>query len=268
MRAEGCSRMSPELRAGNASLRAGGDETLAAVQLSAAVAGQFLPVDADGALTVRELLQRRDGGPREARYGRLRDRILAAGVGGLSLGSEAVKDVTGNDLRRLLLGSASVDWEWAVFRLAQLPERRERLLARGGDAFALAQALRADPAEPAALVILEPGLIAIAEDCGTDEGPRRRGHVERCAQAAGAALEEIGEDAWLELCASLPESAVRMAGRVARVVLPEHPGTWAYDAGRRLALVSAADRYAFAPRRSAPPAAGELVAAVIGAVGA
>ena len=177
--------MSPELRAGNASLRAGGDETLEAVQAAAAVAGQFLPVDADRAMTVRDLLQRRDGGPLEARYGRLRDRVLAAGIGGLSLGSEAVKDVAGYDLRRMLLGNAPV--EWAVFRLAQLPERRERLLARGGDAFALAEALRADPAAPAALVVLEPGLLALAEDCGAGEAARRHAHVERCAREAGAA---------------------------------------------------------------------------------
>ena len=52
--------MSPELRAGNASLRAGADETLAAVQQAAGAARQFLPVTADGSMTVRELLQRRD----------------------------------------------------------------------------------------------------------------------------------------------------------------------------------------------------------------
>ena len=173
--------MSPELRAGNASLRASGDETLEAVQRSAAEAGQFLPVDADLALTVRELLQRRDGGPLEAQYGRLRDRVLAAGIGGLSLGSESVKDVAGYDLRRMLLGNAAVDW--AVFRLARLPERRERLIARGGDAFALAEALRADPAAPPALVVLEPALLAIADDCGADEQPRRRALVERRREA-------------------------------------------------------------------------------------
>jgi FAD/FMN-containing dehydrogenase len=256
--------MSPELRAGNASLRAGGDETLEAVQRAAAVAGQFLPVDADGALTVRDLLQRRDGGPLEARYGRLRDRVLAAGIVGLSLGSEAVKDVAGYDLRRMLLGNAPVDW--AVFRLAQLPERRERLLARGGDAFALAEALRASPAAPAALVVLEPGLLAIAEDCGADEAARRRGHVGRCAREARAELEQLDEPGWLKLCASLPETAVRMAVRDARFVLPERAGEWAYDAGRRLALIAAADRHALASERPARPASAELVAAVLGAV--
>lgn len=258
--------MSPELRAGNASLRANGDETLAAVQRAAAAAGQFLPVDAAGAMTVRELLQRRDGGPIEARYGRLRDRVLAAGIGGLSLGSEAVKDVAGYDLRRLLLGSAS--FEWAVFRLAQLPERRERLLARGGDAFALAEALRADPACPAALVVLEHGLLAIAEDCGSDEQARRRDLVKRCARESGAALEKLSAAGWLAVCEGLPESAVRMAARDATVTLPAHSGAWAYDAGRRLALVTPDARDALRPWRPAPAADAELVAAVVGAVGA
>jgi hypothetical protein len=256
--------MSPELRAGNASLRAGGDETLEAVQGSAAAAGQFLPVDADAGLTVRELLQRRDGGPLEALYGRLRDRVLAAGINGLSLGSEAVKDVSGYDLRRLLFGNAPVDW--AVFRLAPLPERRERLLARGGDAFALAETLRADAASPGALVVLEPSLLAIADDCGADEQARRRGLVERSAHEAGAELEELDQAAWLGICAALPTSAVRMTGRKARVILPAHEGAWAYDAGRRLALVTPAAREMLAPARPAPPASPELVAAVLDAV--
>jgi FAD/FMN-containing dehydrogenase len=250
----------PELRAGNASLRAQGGETLEAVQLAAAAEGQFLPVDAPGAMTVSELLQRRDGGPIEARYGRLRDRVLAAGIGGLSLGSEAVKDVAGYDLRRMLLGNAPV--EWAVFRLARLPERRERLLARGGDAFALAEALRADPAEPAALVVLEPDLLAIAEDCGADERARRLAFIEQCAREAGAELEVIDDAAWLALCEGLPAGAVRMAGRDARLVLRDRHA--AYDAGRRLALVEPR----CAPARPAQPAGDELVAAVLGAVGA
>jgi len=256
--------MSPELRAGNASLRAQGDETIEAVQRSAGAAGQFLPVDAGSAMTVRELLQRRDGGPIENRYGRLRDRVLAAGIGGLSFGSEAVKDVAGYDLRRMLLGTAPVDW--AVFRLARLPQRRERLLVRGGDAFALAEALRADAAEPAALVVLAPDLLAIAEDCDDDEATRRLGNIDRCAREAGAELEELDEASWLEVCAALPGSAVRMASRDARVRLPAHEGAWAYDAGRRLALVTPDARAAFAPQRPAPPVSAEFAAAVLGAV--
>jgi FAD/FMN-containing dehydrogenase len=253
--------MSPELRAGNASLRALADETLADVQLAAAAEGQFLPVDAAATTTVGELLQRRDGGPLEARYGRLRDRVLAAGMNGLSLGSEAVKDVAGYDLRRMLMGSAPA--AWAVFRLAQLPERRVRLLARGGDAFALAEALRADPAAPAALVVLDPATLAVADDCGEDEAARRLGHIERCAANAGAELETIDGERWLALCLGLPPAAVRMAGRDAREYLPQHDGPWAYDAGRRLALVTEPARERFRPQRPAPAANAALVEAVV-----
>jgi FAD/FMN-containing dehydrogenase len=253
--------MSPELRAGNASLRALGDETLADVQRAAAVEGQFLPVDAAAATTVRDLLQRRDGGPLEARYGRLRDRVLATGMNGLSLGSEAVKDVAGYDLRRMLMGSAPA--EWAVFRLAQLPERRARLLARGGDAFALAEALRADPAAPAALVVLDPATLAIADDCGEDEAARRLGHIEHCVVKAGAELETIDDERWLAICLGLPPAAVRMAGRDARERLPAHDAAWAYDAGRRLALVSEPARELFRPQRPAEAASAALVEAVV-----
>jgi hypothetical protein len=163
----------------------------------------------------------------------------------------------------LLFGSAPVDW--AVFRLARLPERRDRRLARGGDSFALAEALRADPAGPGALVVLEPGLLAIADDYDADERARRRGFVERWVGEGGAELEELDGDAWLALCTGLPTSAVRMAGRDARVTLPAHEGAWAYDAARRLALVTPAAREALAPARPAPPAGPELVAAVLGA---
>ena len=175
----------------------------------------------------------------------------------MTFGSEAVKDVTGNDLRRLLLGNDAIEWEWAVFRLARIPERRERLLLRG-DAFALAEALRQDRAEPAALVVLEPGLLAVALDCDDDEYARRHELVQRCA----ASIEAIDEDAWLTLCAGLPPIAGRMTGRVAREVLPGLAGAWAYDAGRRLALGEAP-----ASARPAPPPARALVDAVIDAVG-
>jgi hypothetical protein len=57
-----------------------------------------------------------------------------------------------------------------------------------------------------------------------------------------------------------------MKGRDARVALPAHEGAWAYDAGRRLALVTPAAREALAPERSAPPASREVVAGVLGAV--
>ena len=208
--------MSPELRAGNASLRADGDETLEAVQAAAAVAGQFLPVDADGGTTVRELLQRRDGGPLDALYGRLRDRVLAAGIDGLSLGSEAVKDVTGYDLRRLLFGSAPVDW--AVFRLARLPERRERRLARGGDAFALAEALRADPAAARRRSSSwSPGSWRLPMTAAptSSRGAASSWSAARARRAPSSRSSTRPPGS--ALCTGLPTSAVRMAGRDARV---------------------------------------------------
>ena len=54
-----------------------------------------------------------------------------------------------------------------------------------------------------------------------------------------------------------------MTGREARTALPVHESAWAYDAGRRLALVSPAAREVLAPARSAPPANPD---AVLGAV--
>ena len=136
------------------------------------MAGQFLPVDADGGMTVRELLQRRDGGPLEARYGRLRDRVLAAGINGLSLGSRPSRTSPATTCAACCSAAHPSTGPSSAWRA--LPERRERLLARGGDAFALAEALRADPAAPGALVVLEPALLAIADDCGADEQARRR----------------------------------------------------------------------------------------------
>jgi hypothetical protein len=116
--------------------------------------------------------------------------------------------------------------------------------------------------------VLEPGLLALADDCGGDEQPRRRAHVERCAAAAGAALEELGDRGWRELCAGLPAGAVRMSGRTARTVLPAHETPWAYDAGRRLALVPRESRSALASPRPAAPPDPARVAAVLAAAGA
>ena len=191
---------------------------------AAAAAGQFLPVDADAATDrARAAAAPRRRAARGALRtparprARGRDRRAVAGVGGRQ-GRRRLRPAPHAARQR-------VRSDWAVFRLARLPERRERLLARGGDAFALAEALRADPAEPAALVVLEPG------PPRHRRGLRRRravaaprAHIERCARAAGAELEELDEAAWLALCAGLPTSAVRMAGRDARVALPAHDG--------------------------------------------
>jgi FAD/FMN-containing dehydrogenase len=246
----------PEVRAGNATVNATGAETLAAVQDAAGAVGQWLPVDGDGGLTISELLQG-DGGPREARYGPLRARVLALGARGLRFGTEAVKDVAGYDVKRAWLGEIAI--EHATLRLAaRLPWRSDALL-RGGDAFALAERLRALPAAPAAILVLAPDLLAISDDALAAEADRRQRDLAGAATHAGAAIEPISEAAWLARCAALPLARVRLAGRDARDALPGLDTIWAYDAGRRLALVPHETAARIAPKQSVPPPPAALV---------
>ena len=246
----------PELRPGNATINAKGGETLAAVQEAAGLAGQWLPVDAPGSVTIAELCERRDGGPREARYGQLRGRVLSVAARGLRFGTEAVKDVAGYDVRRAWLGEVPV--AQVTLRLtARLPWRLDVLL-RGGDAFALAERLRALSSAPAAIVVLAPDLVAVSDDAPASQAARRTSDLAQAARIAGAELEPLTRVDWLSCCSGLPPVRVRMAGRDAQHALPALDGPWAYDAGRRLALVG--DGIA-APRRGPEPSA-ELIARV------
>ena len=248
-------RRSPELglRTGNASLCALDETTLDELQRIAAAENLWLPVDVPASTTVGELAAGRDGGPREARYGRLRDRILAVALHGHRFGSEAVKDVAGLDLRRALLGSEQI--EWAVFRLARVPRHRLHWRAIGGDAFALAETLRGDPAAPAALVVCALDELIIASDHDDAEDGRRRELITRAAEAHGAALAPVSHREWVERCAVLPSPRSRSTGALARAAAAEAGGAWAFDAGRRLALGAIA-----AANDRPPPAA--LVSAV------
>ena len=216
--------------------------TLAELQRLAAPHGLWLPVDAPPAQTVRELMLGCDGGPREARYGRLRDRTLAVEMRGRRFGSEAVKDVAGLDVRRALAGVEPISW--AVFRLARLPEVRAHWVATGGRAFSLAETLRADAAAPAALVVCAGDELLIASDHDTAEDARRRGLIEASASSAGASLDEISHDDWLNRCAALPQPRSRMTGTAARAAAAETDVPWAFDAGRRLAHGSLAHNHA------------------------
>jgi FAD/FMN-containing dehydrogenase len=248
----------PDVRPGNASVNAKGAETLAAVQEAAALAGQWLPFDAHGRVTIAELCERRDGGPREARYGPLRSRVLSLGAHGVRFGTEAVKDVAGYDVRRAWLGEVLV--AQATLRLeARLPWRADVLL-HGGDAFALAETLRALAAAPAAILVLAPDLVAISDDAPASQADRRESDLVRAAAAAGAELEHIGKGDWIARCDDLPRTRVRLAGRDARRALAALDQPWAYDAGRRLALVADLDAAArVAPSRRGPEPAPALV---------
>jgi hypothetical protein len=255
----------PDVRSGNATVNANGDETLAALQQAAGALGQWLPVDARGQITIAELCAGRDGGPREARYGPLRARVLSLGAGGMRFGTEAVKDVAGYDVRRAWLGEVAVSQ--ATLRLAaRLAWRRDAVL-RGGDAFALAEALRALPSAPAAILVLARDVVAISDDAATAEADRRETDLRAVATAAGAEVEEIAIDDWIAHCTGLPSHRVRLPGRDARAALTALDTPWAYDAGRRLALVAdTAAARAVAPPRRGPEPSGELVARVRAAI--
>lgn len=251
----------PEVRPGNASVNAKGGETLAAVQEAAALAGQWLPVDAHGHTTVAELCERRDGGPREARYGPLRGRVLSLGARGLRFGSEAVKDVAGYDVRRAWLGEILV--VQATLRLAaRVPWRLDALL-RGGDAFELAELLRGQASAPAAILVLAPDLVAISDDAPAAQAARREHDLARAAADSGAEIERIDKADWVGRCDALPRVRVRLAGRSARAALAGLDTPWVYDAGRRLALVGdEATAARIAPPRRGPEPSAELVGRV------
>jgi FAD/FMN-containing dehydrogenase len=250
----------PEVRPGNATVSATGGETLASVQDAAALAGQWLPVDVPGHATVAELCARRDGGPREARYGPLRGRVLSLGAGGLRFGTEAVKDVAGYDVRRVWMGELVI--AHATFRLAARLDWRRDALLRGADAFALAETLRELPSAPAAILVLGPDIVAISDDAPRSEVDRRTTDLAAAAAAVGAEIEEIDRPGWVDRCDALPPARVRLAGRAARVELPALDVPWAYDAGRRLALVERDSVDRVAPPRPGPPAPLALVARV------
>jgi FAD/FMN-containing dehydrogenase len=226
----------PELRPGNATVNAAGDETLAALQEAAATVGQWLPVDARGSMTIAELCATRDGGPREARYGPLRARVLSLATGGLRFGSEAVKDVAGYDIRRAWLGEVAI--EHATLRLTARLRWRLDATLRGGDAFALAEVLRALPSAPAAILVLAPDLVAISDDAPLSQADRRERDLDAAATFAGAELQRVTAESWSARCKALPPRRVRLAGRHARQSLPDLGEPWAYDVGRRLALVA------------------------------
>jgi FAD/FMN-containing dehydrogenase len=256
----GCTRM-PDLRAGNATINAKGGETLASLQEAAGLAGQWLPVDTHGRKTVADLCLSRDGGPREARYGPLRGRVLSLGTRGLRFGTEAVKDVAGYDVRRAWLGEIVI--AHATLRLAAHQPWRADAVLRGGDAFALAETLRALPSAPAAILVLSLDVVAISDDAPSAEADRRESDLADAAAAAGAEIERIDKVDWVARCDALPGARVRLAGRDARLTLPPLDEPWVYDAGRRLALVTeeaAAAR--IAPLRRGPEPSRELVARV------
>jgi hypothetical protein len=109
--------------------------------------------------------------------------------------------------------------------------------------------------------------VAISDDAPAAEADRRESDLAEAAAAAGADIERIDKVDWVGRCDGLPRIRVRLAGRAARSSLRRLDERWAYDAGRRLALVSEqASAARIAPARRGPEPPRELVARVRAAI--
>ncbi|MAE64911.1 MAG: hypothetical protein CMJ18_11635 [Phycisphaeraceae bacterium] len=83
--------------------------TIADLQAALGAHRQFLPVDADGDLTVGEVIQHHVYGPMRASYGSVRDLLLGlryidGQARDISAGGRTVKNVAGYDLTRFMVG--------------------------------------------------------------------------------------------------------------------------------------------------------------------
>ena len=119
--------------------------TLAALQAGLAKSRQWLPLDPPNPmLTIREILDRNESGPRRFGYGTVRDYVIGLKVeladGRIvKSGGQVVKNVAGYDLQKLFIGgqgTLGVICE-VTFKLRPLPEA-ERLVQHGCDSLTAA----------------------------------------------------------------------------------------------------------------------------------
>ena len=104
--------------------------TLSELQASLAKAGQWLPIDPPKpALTIREILDRNESGPRRYGYGTPRDYVigLTATLSDgrqVKSGGQVVKNVAGYDLQKLFIGSGGTLGiiSEVTFKLRPIPE--------------------------------------------------------------------------------------------------------------------------------------------------
>jgi len=119
----------------------GAGVTLADLQAELARARQWLPLDPpDPGLTLREILDRNESGPRRFGYGTVRDYVIGLKVRladgrMVKSGGQVVKNVAGYDLQKLFIGSGgtlAVPVE-VTFKLRPFPER-ESFVQQGFEA--------------------------------------------------------------------------------------------------------------------------------------
>lgn len=112
--------------------------TLAEVQAALAKSRQWLPLDPPNpGLTLREILNRNESGPRRFGYGTVRDYVIGLKVALadgriVKSGGQVVKNVAGYDLQKLFIGSGGtlgVIGE-VTFKLRPLPEMEQFIQQR------------------------------------------------------------------------------------------------------------------------------------------
>src|ERR1041384_1064527 len=116
------------------------DVTLEDLQTALARAGQWLPLDPPNpALTVREILDRNESGPRRYGYGTARDYVIGLKVRladgrMVKSGGQVVKNVAGYDLQKLFIGSGGTlgTIREVAFKLRPIPET-ERFVEQSFD---------------------------------------------------------------------------------------------------------------------------------------
>ena len=106
------------------------DVTLADLQATLAKSRQWLPLDPPNpSLTLREILNRNESGPRRFGYGTIRDYVIGLKVQladgrTVKSGGQVVKNVAGYDLQKLFIGSGGTlaTLVEMTFKLRPLPE--------------------------------------------------------------------------------------------------------------------------------------------------
>ena len=121
--------------------------TLAELQATLAKSRQWLPLDPPNpALTLREILNRNESGPRRFGYGTIRDYVIGLKVAladgrNVKSGGQVVKNVAGYDLQKLFIGSGGTlgTIREVTFKLRPIPEV-ERLVSLSCDSLETAGA--------------------------------------------------------------------------------------------------------------------------------
>ena len=91
-------------------VRAAAGATLASLQKALALKNQFIPIDADGDITLGEVINHNMYGPLRVSYGSIRDlllglRFIDGGGRDIGVGGRTVKNVAGYDVTRFMVGS-------------------------------------------------------------------------------------------------------------------------------------------------------------------